>query len=105
MVPSSVLAVSTDYERLACGGFSYSKTIHFGSPEFITDRFGGLSLSPMGSDSDAAIMGSIRSGQPPPQRAMIGDSAEEFHMVSSGEEGSSPPLQEGTTQGLRLLPS
>jgi hypothetical protein len=57
MVPSFVLAVSNDGERLACGGFSSGETIHFGGVEFIVDHFGDLSLTPRGSDSDATPMG------------------------------------------------
>jgi hypothetical protein len=66
MVVSSALAISTDGERLLCGGFSLCETIHFGSVEFITDCFGGLSLSPKMDDLDAAFMGSTRSGPPSP---------------------------------------
>jgi hypothetical protein len=64
MVPSSVLAVAANGEPLSCGGFSLGETIHFGSLKFITYRFGGLSLSPMGHRSDAIIMGSAH-GRPP----------------------------------------
>jgi hypothetical protein len=48
MVPSSVLTIATDGERLSCHVFSLGETICFGSLEFITDRFDSLSLSPMG---------------------------------------------------------
>jgi hypothetical protein len=41
MVPSSVLAFSTDGERLMCSGFSLSKIVHLESFEFIADYFGG----------------------------------------------------------------
>jgi hypothetical protein len=44
MVPSSVLTVATDGEHLWCDGFSIGEPIHFGSLEFITDRFGDLSI-------------------------------------------------------------
>jgi hypothetical protein len=57
MVPSSVLTVATNGERLSCGGFSLSETIHFRGLEFIVNRFSGLSLSPMGDGSDAIITG------------------------------------------------
>jgi hypothetical protein len=57
MVPSSALIVATNGERLSCGGFSLSETIRFGGLEFIVNRFSGLSLSPMGDDSDAIITG------------------------------------------------
>jgi hypothetical protein len=85
MVPSSVLADATVCDHLSCGGFSLGETICFGSLEFITDRFGGLSLSPIGDGSDSIVMGSARGGPPSPLRAMIGDSVEEFHMTSDGE--------------------
>jgi hypothetical protein len=48
MVHSSTLTVATDGERLMCCGFSLNRTIRFGSLEFITDYFDGLSLSPRG---------------------------------------------------------
>jgi hypothetical protein len=47
MVPSSVLTIATDSDRLMCGGFSLSETIHLGSFKFIADYFSGLS-SPLG---------------------------------------------------------
>jgi hypothetical protein len=66
MVPSSALIVATDGECLSCGDFSLGETICFGSLEFITDRFSGLSLFPMGDGSDTIIMGSARGGPPSP---------------------------------------
>jgi hypothetical protein len=57
MVPSMALAVTADGEHLSCDVFSHSETIRVGSLEFITDCFSGLSLSPMGGGSDAAVMG------------------------------------------------
>jgi hypothetical protein len=57
MVPSMALAVTADGEHLSCDVFSHSETIRVGSLEFITDYFSGLSLSPMGGSSDAAVMG------------------------------------------------
>jgi hypothetical protein len=86
MVPSSVLTISTDGERLTCGGFSLSETVCFGTFEFITDCFGGLSLSPRRNGSDAAFMGSICSGPLSLLRAMIRYSTEEFHTASSGPD-------------------
>jgi hypothetical protein len=84
MVPSSALVVAADSECLSCDVFSLSKTIHFGSIEFITDRFGGLSPSPMGDGSGVA-MGTTRGGTPSPLWAMIGDSIEKFHTASDGD--------------------
>jgi hypothetical protein len=39
MVPSSVLTIATDGERLPCGSFSINETIHFRIIEFIADHF------------------------------------------------------------------
>jgi hypothetical protein len=86
MVPSFMLTVAADGECASCNAFSLGETIHFGSLEFITDRFSGLSLSPLGDGSEATVMGSTRSRPPSPLRAMTGNSAEEFH-TDSDEEG------------------
>jgi hypothetical protein len=45
MVPSSALTVTTDGEHLTCSGFSLGETIHLRNFEFITNYFGGPSLS------------------------------------------------------------
>jgi hypothetical protein len=91
MVPSSVITVAIDGERLMCSGFSLGETICLGNFEFIVDYFSSLSLSPRRGDSGAAFMGSTRSGIPSPRQTMIEDSAKEFLMVSSGEGGFSLP--------------
>jgi hypothetical protein len=84
MVPSSAITIIVDGECLSCDGFSLGKTIHFGSLEFTTDCISGLNISPRRDSSDAAIMGSTRSGPPSPLSAMTGYSTEEFHMASDG---------------------
>jgi hypothetical protein len=66
MVPSSVITIAADSERLMSGGFSLGETIHLGSLKFITDYFGSLSLSPRRGDSGATFMGSTQSGTPSP---------------------------------------
>jgi hypothetical protein len=50
MVPSSMITVVANGERLTCGGFSLGETIHLGSFKFNTDYFGGLSRSPRRGD-------------------------------------------------------
>jgi hypothetical protein len=85
MVATSAITIATDGERLTCGGFSLSETVHLGILEFIADYFCGLSLSPRRGNSGAAFMGSTHSGRPSPQRAMIEDSTEEFLTASSME--------------------
>jgi hypothetical protein len=91
MVPSSGITVTVDGERLTCGGFSLGETICFGSLEFIADFFGGLCLSLGREGSDATVIGATHNGPPSPLRAMIWDSAEEFHTTSDGEGGYDLP--------------
>jgi hypothetical protein len=90
MVHSSALTVTTDNEHMPCDGFSLGETVHFGSLEFITDCFSGLSLSPKGSDPDAIFMGTTHSGSPSLQD-MIKESTDEFYTTSSGEGSSGLP--------------
>jgi hypothetical protein len=85
MVSSSSIAIPADGEHLAYGGFSVSKPIHLGNLVFITDYFGGLSLSSRMGDEGTAFMGSTHSGASTLRQAMIEDSTEEFLMASSGE--------------------
>jgi hypothetical protein len=67
MVPSSVLPVAVDDERLSCDVFSFDETIRFGSLEFIANRFGGLSLSSMWDNSGVAVMGPTHDRTPSPR--------------------------------------
>jgi hypothetical protein len=82
LVHSSTLVVTTDGERLTCGGFSLDETVRFGILEFIADYFSGMCLSPKESDSGAIFRSTTHSG-PPTLWAMIEDSTEEFFMASS----------------------
>jgi hypothetical protein len=91
MAPSFALTVAADGEHLSCGGISLGETVRFGSLEFITDYFDGLSLSLKRDSSDAAFMGSTYCEPLSPLRAMIGDSTEEFHTALGGERGSDLP--------------
>jgi hypothetical protein len=86
MVPSSVITIATDDERLTGGGFSLSETVRLRRFEFIINYFGSLSLSPRRGNSGAAFMDSTHSGTPFPWWAMIEDSVEEF-LTASSEEG------------------
>jgi hypothetical protein len=104
MVHSSAFTVSTDGERLTCGGYSLGEIVRSGSLEFIADCFNGVSLSPRRNNSSTAFMGSTHNGPPSPLWAMIEDSTEEFYMTSSGEGGPWPSLfPEAQHRGLRLL--
>jgi hypothetical protein len=91
MVPSSMLIVTADGEHLTCGGFSLGETVLLGSFEFIADYFGGLGLSPRRNNSYTTFMGSTHCGSPSPRWAMMEDSTEEFHMMSSGDGGFGLP--------------
>jgi hypothetical protein len=84
-VPSSSITVVSDGEYVTCGGFSPSEPISLHNIDFITDYFGGLSLSPRRGNDSAVFMGSTHGGASTPQRATIKDSHEEFLTVSSGE--------------------
>jgi hypothetical protein len=104
MVPSSTIAITTDGERLTCGGFSLDETVCLRNFEFIVDYFGSLILSPRRGDEGVAFMGSTHSGISNPRWAMIEDSTEEFLMASSEKEASTSLTSEGATRGPCSLP-
>jgi hypothetical protein len=95
MVPSSVIIVATDSECLMCGGFSLSETIRLGNFKFITDYFGGVSLSPRRGGAGAAFMGSTHSQTSTPRRAMIEDGS--FSLPSPRRRGTGSSLAPVTT--------
>jgi hypothetical protein len=78
-------------ERLTCDGFSLIETVHFGSLEFITDCFNGLSLCPKGSNPGVVFVGTTHNGSSS-LWAMIEDSTEEFYTASNGEGSSGIPV-------------
>jgi hypothetical protein len=104
MVPSSAIAITTDGERLTCGGFSLDETVCLRNFEFIIDYFSSLILSPRRGDEGVAFMGSTHSGVSNPRWAMIEDSTEEFLMASSEKEVSTSLTSEGATRGPCSLP-
>jgi hypothetical protein len=105
MVPSLKFIVAVDGEQLSCNVFSLGNTIRLRSLEFIADHFSGLSLSPMGDSSDAAVIGSTRSGPPSPLRAMTGDSIEEFHTGTDGEGSVNLPSPRRHGTGALTTPA
>jgi hypothetical protein len=105
MVPSSVITIAIDGERLTCDGFSLDKTVHLGNFEFIADYFSSLSLSPKRGAAGVAFMGSTLNGASTPWQATIEDSTEEFLMASCREGSFAPLLPDGVARGLCLLRS
>jgi hypothetical protein len=85
MVPSLALTIAADGKRLSCGGFFLGESIHFGSLEFITDRFGGLSLSRLGDGSCVIIMGPAHGGPPLQSWTMVGLPPRGFLWAPDGE--------------------
>jgi hypothetical protein len=76
MIPSAMITVAADGERLMCGGFFIGETVRFGNFELIAEYFGDLSLSPRRGDAGDTFMSSTHSGTPSPWWAMIEDSIE-----------------------------
>jgi hypothetical protein len=85
MVPSSVFIAATSSECLSCDGFSLGETIRFGNLEFIADRFGDLSLSPLGDGLGTIIIGPAHGGPPLLYYTMMGGPTEGFPMTPNGE--------------------
>jgi hypothetical protein len=85
MVPSSSISITANVENLECSGFFLGEPVHFGNFEFITDYFGGMSLSPRRGNKGVIFVGSTHIGASTPQRATVKDSTEEFLTVPSGE--------------------
>jgi hypothetical protein len=105
MVPSSVLTIAVDVVLLLCIYFSLGETIRFESLEFVTDRFGGLSLSPMGNGSDTIIMGSAHGRPPSSLWSITGDSAEDFHTTSDKEGRIDLPSPRMCSTGVLPAPT
>jgi hypothetical protein len=105
MVPSSSIVIVANGECLVCSGFSLCETVRFGSFEFITDYFDGLSLFPKRGDEGTSFVGSTCRGASTPQRAMIEHSTEEFLMVSSGEGSLSHPSPRRCSARASLAPA
>jgi hypothetical protein len=91
IVPSSAITSTANGEHLTCGGFSLSETVRLGNFKFITDYFGGLSLSLRRGDAVTTFMGSTHIWASTPRWAMIEDSI--AHDVKQGGE-LRPPLSQ-----------
>jgi hypothetical protein len=103
MIHSSMLVVTTDGERLTCGGFSLDETIRFGSLEFIINCFGSLSFSPKENNSSTIFVETVRN-ESPSLCTIIEDSIDEFYMTSSGEGNSGFPISRRCSMGTPPTP-
>jgi hypothetical protein len=92
MVPSSAFIATAGSERLLCDGFSLGETVRFGSLELIANRFGGPSLSPLGTGLGTTTMGPTYGRPMLPQRIMVGNPTEGFPMAPSGEGRTDLPF-------------
>jgi hypothetical protein len=87
MAYSPKLTSIANGNNLTSVGLTPGETICFGILEFITDRFGDLSLSPEGNDSGAMFIGMVHNGLPY-LHTILEESSDEGD-IASGEGGSS----------------
>jgi hypothetical protein len=106
MVPSSLITIIADDERLACGGLSLDEPIFLGNMEFIIDYFSGSSLSPRRGNEGVIFVGSTHSGTSTPQWLVVKDSTEHFLTVSSGQGSfdNPSPRRKGSAPGMTRFP-
>jgi hypothetical protein len=103
MVPLSMITVAAGGESLSHDSFFLGETICFGSLEFITDCFGGLSLSPRRDGLNVAAMGSTHSGQLSPLRHDKGQCRDVPHGFGR-TRGDRPPLSQKAQYGRFACP-
>jgi hypothetical protein len=103
MVHSSTLPVITDNKHQTCGGFTLGETIHFWNLEFITDRFGSLSLSSEGNDTGVVFMGMVHT-RSSPLHTILKESTDEDDTTSSGGGSSSFPISRGCNMVTPTVP-
>jgi hypothetical protein len=92
MIPSPVFVAVIGSECSPCDAFSLSETISFGSVEFITNRFSGLSLSPHGDGSGTVVTDPARGEPPLLQWTMTGGPIEGLPTTLNGEGRTDLPF-------------
>jgi hypothetical protein len=103
MVHTSTLVVTADGKHRTSGGFILGETIRFGSMEFITERFGSLSLSDEWNDSGTVFVGMAHSGSPL-MHTILEDSADEGDTSSNGGGSSGFPISQGCNMLTLTVP-
>jgi hypothetical protein len=103
MVHSLKPIVVANGNNLTDVGFTLSKTIRFGSLEFIVDRFGDQSLSPEGNDSCVIFVGMVHSGLSS-LHMVLEESTDEDNTTLDGRGSSSLPIPQGSNVVTLAIP-
>jgi hypothetical protein len=91
MVDSLKPIVITNGNRPTDARFTRGETIHFGSLEFIVERFTSMCLSPEQNDSGVMFVGMVHSGLPS-LHTILKESADESKTTSSRGGSSGLPI-------------
>jgi hypothetical protein len=103
MIHSPKPTIIANNNNLTGIGFAWGETIRFGSLEFIANRFGNLSISPEGNDSDAVFMRMVHS-RLSSLHAILEESTDEDNIVSSGRANSDFPISQGCNMVTPIVP-
>jgi hypothetical protein len=95
--------VNGSFTETHCVEFTWGETIHFGSLEFITNRFDTLSLSPEGNDLGVMFMEMVHNGSPS-LHTILEESTGEDNSASSGGGSSSFPISRSCNVVIPAIP-
>jgi hypothetical protein len=103
MVPSSSIVIIVDGKCLACGGFTLGETVRLRNFEFITDYFGGLSLSPRGVTKTPLLWAQPTVGHLPYNGPRLGTPPRSSSWCQLRKEALATFPLEGVARGSRSL--
>jgi hypothetical protein len=103
MVYSLILSFIANDNNPTGIGLTPRETIRFGNLEFIIDRLGRLSLSPVEGDSGAIFVGMVHNGSPSLHTALK-DSSEEGGTTSGIGGSSGYPSSRGCNVAILTVP-